>query len=389
MLDALIKYGDPDFFKKPQRVLEPCAGKGGFLVSIIDRFMDGLKDLYPDPEERYKFIVENCIYYADINPTNIFICKLILDPMDKYKLHAYQGDTLKMDIKEVWSLDGFDAVIGNPPYNAHGKTGTGNTIWQHFTRKSLESWINPQGYIVMVHPCGWRKPNTSRGKFNGLFKLMVHDHQMLYLSIHGIKDGQRTFNCGTRYDWYILRNQYPDRYYTIIQDQEGILTTIDLSEWNWLPNYNIDNIRTLIATNTDERCEILYDRSSYDPRRTWVSIQHDETYIYPIVHSTPKSGTRLVYSSRNDRGYFGVSKIIFGDSGIHNVVIDLEGKYGMTHHVIGIVLDSTDDVEYMTKVLLSTQFKYILQACSWSTYMIDWNMFTYFKRYWYKDFGIE
>jgi hypothetical protein len=217
---------------------------------------------------------------------------------------------------------------------------------------------------------------------------MVHDHQMLYLSIHGIKDGQRTFNCGTRYDWYILRNQYPDQY-TIIRDQEGILTTIDLSEWNWLPNYNIDNIRTLIATDKDERCEILYDRSSYDPRRTWVSCTQDDTYKYPIVHSTPKSGIRFVYSLRNDKGFFNIPKVIFGESGIHNAVIDLLGNLSMTHICMAIKVD-TDEMAYGIKQALeSVEFSNILKACCWSTFRIDYNMFTSFKKYWFKQYVNE
>jgi len=40
--------------------------------------------------------------------------------------------------------------------------------------------------------------------------LMTKENQMLYLEIHGIKDGQKVFNCGTRYDWYLIQktNQY-------------------------------------------------------------------------------------------------------------------------------------------------------------------------------------
>jgi hypothetical protein len=43
-----------------------------------------------------------------------------------------------------------------------------------------------------------------------------------------------------------------------------------------------------------------------------------------------------MYSNRNDLGMFGVSKVIFGDSGINDVVIDMEGKYGMTQHAIAL-----------------------------------------------------
>jgi hypothetical protein len=54
-------------------VFEPCAGKGGFLIDIIDRFMAGLAASIPDERRRYKTIVEDCLYFSDINATNIFI----------------------------------------------------------------------------------------------------------------------------------------------------------------------------------------------------------------------------------------------------------------------------------------------------------------------------
>jgi hypothetical protein len=162
--------------------------------------MNGLKGTIPDEKERYKTIIEECLYFSDINPTNIFICKLLIDPYNEYNLNYGEGNTLELDIKEKWDVDGFDAVIGNPPYNSSGGTGTGNTIWQDFTKISLNKLLNPNGYLLYVHPPGWRKPSTKKGKFYGLYELMTCRNQMLYLSIHGIKDGRQTFNCGTRYD---------------------------------------------------------------------------------------------------------------------------------------------------------------------------------------------
>jgi hypothetical protein len=106
-----------DFWKSIKKVFEPCVGKGGFILDIIDRFMIGLKETFPDEKLRYKTVVEECLYFSDINPTNIFICKLLIDPYNKYKLNYHEGDTLKVDIKEKWNIDIFDAVIGNPPYN--------------------------------------------------------------------------------------------------------------------------------------------------------------------------------------------------------------------------------------------------------------------------------
>ena len=43
-----------EFWKTPKKVFEPCAGKGGFIIDIIDRFMNGLEKVIPDEKERYK-----------------------------------------------------------------------------------------------------------------------------------------------------------------------------------------------------------------------------------------------------------------------------------------------------------------------------------------------
>lgn len=112
-----------EFWTSIKKVFEPCAGKGGFIVDIIDRFMNGLEEAIPDEKERYKTIVEECLYFCDINSTNIFICKLLIDPYNEYKLNVNEGNTLELDVKEKWDLDGFDAVIGNPPYQAVSENG--------------------------------------------------------------------------------------------------------------------------------------------------------------------------------------------------------------------------------------------------------------------------
>ena len=73
MLDKMPQ----EFWTKENTVFEPCSGKGGFIIDIIDRFMNGLKDKYPEEKKRYKIIVEKLLYFSDINNTNIFICKLL------------------------------------------------------------------------------------------------------------------------------------------------------------------------------------------------------------------------------------------------------------------------------------------------------------------------
>jgi hypothetical protein len=100
-----------EFWETPKKVFEPCAGKGGFVIDIVDRFMIGLEEVIPDERKRYRIIVEQCLYFADINSQNIFICELLLDPFDDYRLNYYKGDTLKLDIRIKWNIEGFDHYV--------------------------------------------------------------------------------------------------------------------------------------------------------------------------------------------------------------------------------------------------------------------------------------
>lgn len=383
MLDRI----PPEFWTEKRKVFEPCCGKGGFLMDIIERFMDGLEGVIPDEKERYRVIVEECMYWSDINDMNIFICRLLIDPYNEYRLKYNIGDTLKMDIEKKWGLKGFDAVIGNPPYNSSGNTGTGNTIWQLFVWKALEEWTlrGNEKYIVMVHPSGWRKPNTEKGKFTGLYKKMVTENYIRFLSIHGVKEGMKTFRCGTRYDWYVIERVECGGRTTMIRDEKGKYVEDQMGEWwEWFPNHSFEKVKMLLAEEGEDRCPIIQSMTAYEPRKKWMSKVQDEKHPYPCVHSTPKSGVRYMYSSVNDRGMFGTPKIIFGESGQHNIVIDLDGVYGMTQHAMGIEVRNEEECRELVECIKSTKFSSIVDMCSWSSFALDWNIFKYLKKDFYK-----
>jgi len=383
-----------EFWNTPKKVFEPCCGKGNFILGIFDRFYKGLSGVIHDEIDRCLVIARECIYFADLTALNVFITTEILkchiqskcgiEDFD-FEFNSHIGDTLVLEQRKKWGVDGVDAVIGNPPFNSSGNTSTGNTIWQDFTKKSINEWLLPNGYLLFVHPPGWRKPNTKRGKFTKMFDLMTKQNQMLYLEIHGTKDGQKVFNKGTRYDWYLIEktNQYKN---TIFIDELGKQNEINLSELSWLPNSNILEINKIIAKNDDERCPIMQSMSAYEPRKKWMSSKETPEFKYPCVHSTPKAGIRYMYSKVNDRGHFGVSKVIFGESGIYNPVIDMEGKYGMTQGAMAIKVDNLEEATFISKVIESDKFDKVIQSCIFSSFRIDWNIFKEFKKDFWKEF---
>jgi hypothetical protein len=135
MLDVV----PPEFWTSPQKVLEPCAGKGGFLIDIVDRFMDGLSELIADEHERYRVIVEECLYFGDINPVNIYICKLLLNAHGetRYRLNVFEGDTLSLNVRKEWGLDTY-SVIMNPPYSTDPSRQDACPLFHKFVDKFID-----------------------------------------------------------------------------------------------------------------------------------------------------------------------------------------------------------------------------------------------------------
>ena len=132
------------------------------------------------------------MFYAnEINKKNVFLYKMIFGNSS----NIIQEDSLKLSNNLK-----YDIIIDNPPYNS-GTKNTGNTIYQEFIKKFINQYNK---YFSFINPPCWRKPNTQKCRNYGLYDLMTKDNHLTYLEIHNAKDGMKTFNAGTRYDWYII-----------------------------------------------------------------------------------------------------------------------------------------------------------------------------------------
>lgn len=370
-----------DFWTTPKRVFEPCAGKGGFLLDIINKFMEGLKGLYDDEEDRYRVIVEECLYWSEFNPTNVYICKLLLDPFGKYKLNYNEGDTLKLDITTKWGIDGIDAVIGNPPYQ-NSKGSSNGTLWDKFILYGLNC-LKYNGYLVYVHPSGWR---NILGKFKNI-QLEMRKYWIKYLEIHNENDGLKVFNAETRYDWYILQKNTDDNVITTIMFEDKNVKELNIKNIEFIPNGDYELYNSLIAKDNEEKCEVLHSYSLYDPRKKWMSRENLKTHIYPIVYMVNnKDEIKPMYSSI-DNGHIGISKLIWSNGRIKSIgtYLDYNGKYGLTCFAYAIV-DEKDKLEYIKKAFDSKRFRKLMELCAVGQLTINYKIIKLFRKDFWKQF---
>ena len=366
-----------EFWMSIRRVFEPCAGKGGFLLDIINKFMEGLKDLYEDEEERYRVIVEKCLYWSEFNPTNVYICKLLLDPFGKYKLNYNEGDTLILNIKEKWGIDGFDAVVGNPPYQkSNNNKGTGNTLWDLFVEKALNSWLKEGGYLLFVHPRGWRQIKSKIGK-------LMLSKQIVYLNMNNLTKGLETFKCSTDYDYYLIENKNIYKK-TIINDYKNIEYDYMLnSSLKFIPNHSIIEVNELIDTSCYDN-GFISSKSLYETRKKWMSNTETNTFKYPCIYTINiKNEISKKWSSINDNGHFGITKFIFSNG--YGYYKDYIGEYGLTEWAYAIECNK-EDMDNIEKMFNSTKFKNIIDAINLTSNKYNYNVLKEFKKDFWKEF---
>jgi hypothetical protein len=185
LVDKLLDLVPVDIWKTPHKVADLSCGKGNIVRGIFSKFFYGLEAYQPDPVERCILILQECIYISDIEPINVWTTKLLLclecrsysslpalpeDGIEEkeseslssflsiIEQHSNVGDSLTLDINELWNIDGFDAIIENPPYNEknkNGKTVQGkNKLYSKFMDCDLKRLVN-KGYLIYVTPLGW------------------------------------------------------------------------------------------------------------------------------------------------------------------------------------------------------------------------------------------
>jgi hypothetical protein len=369
LVDDMLTTIPVEFWKTPQKVFEPCCGKGNFVLGIFDRFYKGLEEMYPDEIERCRVIMSECIYYADLTALNVFITTEImkchiqsycgLDELD-FEFNKYIGDTLDIDVYSIWKINNFAAVIGNPPYQppSNDKKG-GASIWNEFVSLSLSKLLKERGYLVFVHPALWRKPDNKLR--NEMFSKQIH-----YLSIHSDSDGNKLFGATTRFDFYLLENTPTYKNTRVIFEDKKEYNILITKELPFIPNFGwsiFDKVfkklnKNGIMTNSDSDCHTS---------RSYVSKIKTNEYKYELLNSISKTkGKTFCYSSRPHKVQHN-KKVLFSN-GRYIVPFYDNGELGITQGGLYTIVNDENEGNTLVEYLNSNLLVYLMKATKWSNF---------------------
>jgi hypothetical protein len=344
--DMLNTLPDNVWSNKDLKWLDPCCGVGTFPSVIVQRLMKGLEKQMPNPKKRYKHIIEEMIYVCEIQAKNLFAFHYVFDKPDIYELNTFYGsfltDEFNEHMKNEWNIEKFDIIVGNPPYNdGSDNRGSAHVLWDKFVVKSLDILVSG-GYLNMVHPSGWRNVD---GGFKKTQRVML-SKTFIYLSINSSQEGQKTFGATTNFDYYCLLNvSNNNNVKTKIKCIDGTIEEYCLNNIEFIPNGMFDYIFSLVANDDEEKVNVIEDCSYHHQKKYISPIQNDE-FKYPCIYSIKKGSVpTFKYSSCNDKGHFGVKKIIFGNGTNPTYMKDECGKYGMTQFSFAVYGYDFDIIE--------------------------------------------
>ena len=378
MIDKLPAdvWGNPDL-----KWLDPCAGIGNFQVVIIERLMIGLKDIIEDADDRKRHILKNMIYMVEIDAGN---CNEIKKAFEGYDINLYEcsyintGNLYKVKNNALLFDFKFDIIVANPPYQYNKIEGVkSNRIWDKFVKYSY-SLIKEAGYLLFVHPCGWRDlAGLTRFIFN-----YNKDNNLIYLNMNNYKAGLKTFGVWTNYDYYLVQNVKCNDNITRINDIYNEEYGINLNEWGFIPSAMFNEVKKLI--DGVEKVDLIFSSSKYDTRRKDFPFVGYETE-FPCVWTMSKSKGIVCKYAISDVGHFGVPKLIFSN-GKGDPYVDYDGKYGLTPFSFAIG-DVPANLQMIKDAVMSEAFLKIMSCCIFkklNTY--NYKVFKVFKKDFYKAF---
>lgn len=263
----------------------------------------------------------------------------------------------------------FDAVVGNPPYQAIQNSG--NPIWQDFVSKAI-SLIPCGGRLAMVHPPRWRGFDSSNSGSMRQAMKALRSMRMEWISMHGIRDGERTFGASTAYDMYSAVKTGIDGCMTEIRDIDGMESAACIDGMEFISNSSEDRFRGTFAGEGEERVMVLHCGSRYHGTKEWMSKEELDDFPYPCLHSISKAdGTpRHYWSSRPADPDFMVPKVVFGvghQAGIPYV--DRDGL-AMTQYAAAIV-DEPENLDAIAAAMNGDAFREAMRSVRFTTE--EWN----------------
>jgi hypothetical protein len=387
LVDEMLDKIPKSFWTKPQKVLEPCCGKGNFVLGIFDRFYNGMKRKYKGKEaELCKIIITECLYFIDIEDLNVFITKsllichckmyakdIIID--DTKDFNCIVENTLEVDIKDKMDIDGFNAVIGNPPYQNKNATGD-NKLYLEFIKMAINI-LKKNKYLLFIVPINVKNYITNQEKNRSYINKFLN---LKYLSLN---TANKYFpNISTYFSYFLLENKLVTSSIvniSYIRKKIEENSQITICEGDNLPlclstqdfllinkvsnlirkNWNTFDIKKATYIKNDKKVTQRIRDSHFE--KGYIKKEKDDTHQFEIIDKINiKNPFPGVYYYNNYRMEdYTKEKVIMCSGGYLMPSYDKLGIYNLSDNMLYLLVNSESEYNGLSLLINSKLVKYL------------------------------
>lgn len=260
----------------------------------------------------------------------------------------------------------FDVIVGNPPYNENGTGKGGGVFWKGFVTNALKL-LEDNGYLLFIHPPGWRKPSGSHPSAGDIWK----DFKQYNLVFVKISDKKITNFPSV--DYYVLQKSSIQNNSRVINEfeTESSDEQIDLYDLTFIPhliNKRVISILHKLFTKPGEKFNIIYDQSFKPTKADEQALGIPHAYFYDVDRKTYR--TAFKEYSKGIPVYINEPKIIMthtnGKRKAYLYPIYYPTQIGSARNTMYQLILPDDNVDNITKFLNSELIHFILKITQFS-----------------------
>ena len=364
LIDNILNNIDDVFWDRRPKILDHSCGKGNIIIGVFDYYYKKLIKKMLCPVKVCKDIIENKLYFCDINPNNVFITQYLLTKHAgfytkkniKYNFNTFIGNSLELDCQKHFNIGKFDGIIVNPPFEDKEKRGrTQHKLWIDFTKKVFNDLLIEGGILAQISPFSFASPSS---KILTIFKNKIVKH--IFFNQEKYFPKVNTSIC-----WYIIENSEYNNNITSINNKYK--TKID-KDTLYIPNDFCEesiNIHRKVMFSSKNKLKVEKDyvtahNINLKKNNSTLSKVKTNKHIYPVFHTN-----RQIWYSSILQPFANKNKVMWTRSGYTKPFFD-EGKMGVTDMGYYIIVPNKDAGENLESNLKSKLFFYIFKTAKWS-----------------------
>jgi len=365
LIHKIISKSNNNIWNKNYKFLDYCCGKGFIILSIFNKLYNTIQ--IDNKLDKCRHIIENCIYFADINESNISTTIFLLNTQAnilsgtkyKYKFNYYIGDSFYLDLNKIWKINKVNIIFVNPPFeNKLKRNKTPHKLWIDFTKKAFYDWLIENGTLLQISPSSFSSPSSK------ILKLLKEKNTTdIYFN-----QEQYFPDIASSISWYIIENK-ESKNITNINNK----LNINLSNFLYLPQ-NICteslSIHKKVVFDTINKLDIHKDyvtchNALLKNNNSSLSKIKTQTHIYPVFHTNKQTWYSSILQPFAHK-----KKVLWTRSGYQKPFYSSE-TLGVTDLSYFIFVDNDNEGKYYEKYLNSELLHYIFKSAKWSGFGND------------------